>query len=130
MTAENLKNWLKTKDSELSGCISAGAIDSTKEKYVGVYNSKRYMTARRCIGTEPRYSEKRFTILVHWTKSDVEAQKKAEQLRKVFLNVKNENIDGVKVVCVDPGEEPVRIGKDDKNIFEYVIELKTISERS
>lgn len=47
MTAENLKNWLKTQDGEAEGRIAVGCIDGSKERFIGVYDAKGSAAGQR-----------------------------------------------------------------------------------
>lgn len=132
MTLGNIVAWLKTLDPELSGCIAAGGIDGSKEKFVGVYSdSKARKESRICLGgpENVRYGYKNVTVLVHWTNNAYQAEKKAQQIFDLLYGSCGLSIVNVPVVSVDPGMCPVSVGKDEYGIFEYVINMEICYER-
>ena len=125
MTLENLKNYLKEQTNVGDG-IALGAIDGNKDYFIGVYPAKPPDKQRVCLGgpeqtlTEELYA----TILIHWGKSMAEALAKAQQTWKLFYACGGCVMDGVTVYAVEPGGGPIPVGRDDRGIFEFVINLK------
>lgn len=132
MTLENIVSWLKTIDSDLTGCIAAGGIDGNKDKFVGVYNDNRFAAnSRICIGgTEnTKYQYKRVTLLIHWTKSETQAEGKAQSLFDQLYGMCGFLLGTTYVVSVNPGNGPVSAGKDAYGICEYAINMEFCYER-
>ena len=125
MTLENLRNYLKEKTDVGEG-IALGAIDGNSEKFLGVYPGKPPDKQRVCLGgpeqtlTEELYA----TVLIHWGKSMAAAMDKAQQVWQLFYAAASCTMDGEAVFAVEPGGGPVPVGRDDRGIFEFVINLK------
>lgn len=132
LTLEQVKGWLKSQDSDLNSCIAVGSIDGNKEKFVGVYPLKSSGDSQRiCLGgaAQTLYQERNVSILLHWTKSSVQAEAKAIALYNLFYGLSGVVMGTTKVISADPGPEPIPVGKDDHGICEYVIQIKFIYER-
>lgn len=125
MTLENLKNYLKEKTDVGEG-IALGAIDGNSERFLGVYPGKPPDKQRVCLGgpeqtlTEELYA----TVLIHWGKSMAAAMDKAQQVWQLFYAAASCTMDGATVFAVEPGGGPVPVGRDDRGIYEFVINLK------
>ena len=131
LTLENVVSWLKTLDPELSGCVAAGVIDGGKDKFVGVYNDRNAVPPRLCLGGEEntRYEDKHVALLVHWTKSETQAEEKALELYDKLYCLCGVPIGDVWVISIRPSA-PIPAGRDNKGIIEYVINLKICYERN
>ena len=132
MTTENFKNWLKLQIDVGDG-IAVGSIDGNKTKFIGVYDG-RPSGNRQIIAVggldSTTHSEKQVRILVHWTNSPVQAETKAREIYGLMQGDSRAIVDGVKVYSMDPGKGPISLGRDDKGICEYVIEITIIHERN
>ena len=129
MTLENLKNWLKTRIAVGDG-IQLGGIDGNKERFIGVYPAKQAAPRRICLGgaTGTRTDELHAALLVHWTKSQAEAEAKARALAGLFYGLGRTDMDGATVYAAD-ATAPIWAGKDSRGVCEYVINLKIICEK-
>ena len=56
--------------------------------------------------------------MVHWTRSPVEAEKRARELFDALCAVQPRGVSYIDV------SEPINVYKDDRGIFEYVINIK------
>lgn len=133
MTAENLKNWLKEQDSEAEGRIAVGCIDGGKEQFIGVYDAKGSAAGQRlCIGgrENTQYLSRRFTLLIHWTDNAVICAAKAREIHAMLYAKSNVIMDGVSVVSVDPGGDVISLGRDEKGIYEYSVNVTITYKRS
>lgn len=133
MTAENLKNWLKGQDSEVAERISVGSIDGSKERFIGVYDAKDSAAGQRlCLGGigQTRWLSRRFTVLVHWTDNAVVCAAKARAIHALLYAQSNVVMDGVSVAAVDPGGDVIALGRDEKGIYEYSINVTITYRRS
>lgn len=125
MTLENLRNYLK-EQTDVGDGIAMGSIDGNKERFLGVYPGKPPDKQRVCLGgpeqtlTEELYA----TILIHWGKSMAAALGKAQQVWQLFYAAGSCTMDGAVVYAVEPGGGPIPVGRDDRGIFEFVINLK------
>lgn len=125
MTLENLRNYLK-EQTDVGDGIALGSIDGNKERFLGVYPGKPPDKQRVCLGgpeqtlTEELYA----TVLIHWGKSMAAAMGKAQQIWQLFYAAGSCTMDGAAVYAVEPGGGPVPVGRDDRGIFEFVINLK------
>lgn len=125
MTLENLRNYLK-EQTDVGDGIALGSIDGNKERFLGVYPGKPPDKQRVCLGgpeqtlTEELYA----TILIHWGKSMAAALGKAQQVWQLFYAAGSCTMDGAVVYVVEPGGGPVPVGRDDRGICEFVINLK------
>lgn len=133
LTLEQVKDWLKSQDADLKNCIAVGGIDGNKDKYVGVYPLKPSGSSQHiCIGgaEQTRYSTAWVSILIHWTKSAIEAEAKAQAVYNLFYGLAGVTMGTTPVISADPGSAPIPVGKDIKGICEYVIQLKILYERT
>lgn len=125
MTLENLRNYLK-EQTDVGDGIALGSIDGNKERFLGVYPGKPPDKQRVCLGgpeqtlTEELYA----TVLIHWGKSMAAAMDKAQQVWQLFYAAGSCTMDGASVYAVEPGGGPIPVGRDDRGIFEFVINLK------
>ncbi len=130
MTAESLKNWLKTK---LEGAeITVGCINGNLDTCIGVYDGKSSGPQRVCVGgrKNTKYQEAAFTLLVHWTASAVTAEAKAREVYNLFYGLSGVYMDGVHVISADPGKRPEQAGRDARSVCEYAIRLNIKYERN
>lgn len=125
MTLENLKNYLKEK-TDIGDGIALGAIDGNKDRFLGIYPAKPPERQRVCLGgpEQTLTAELYATVLIHWGKSMATALDKAQQLWHLFYAAGGCDMDGATVYAVEPGGGPVPVGRDDRGIFEFVINLK------
>jgi hypothetical protein len=133
LTLEQVKDWLKSQDTSLNNCIAVGSIDGNKEKFVGVYALKPSgNTQRICIGgaDQTRYQSRGISLLIHWTKSAVEAESKASAIYSLFYGLSNMAMGTTNVISADPGQAPIPVGKDSQGFCEYVIQIKILYERT
>lgn len=131
MRTEQVKNWLKQQLSDVGQGIYVGTIDGNAEKCLGVYLQKRSGAARICLGgpTQTKTAELWVTVLVHWGKSSVQAEAKACAIWQLFYGLTDTVMDGAQVYYADPGAEPVPVGRDEKGIFEYVVNVRLIYKK-
>lgn len=128
MTTEQLKDWLKEQTKERR--ILVGSLDGNEEKALGVYLRKGD-GQRICLGgpEQTRYQVLHAAVLVHWSKSAVQAEAKAREIWGLFYGLTDADMGGARVICADPGEGPVPLGPDQRGIYEYMIEVTIHYER-
>ena len=109
--------------------ISIGKIDNNKEKAICLYNSKRVLAYDARIGGKKNKSTniKPITILLRYTKNQDSAETMAQTIYD-FYNERSYFIDNKRVFVKMIYDEPVNLGTDDNNIYEYSIELNIYEE--
>lgn len=133
MTTVQVAKWLQQQDEELNGRVSAGCIDTKKDRCVGVYDNPRASrSAGVCISGEgcTPVLEKDVTLLVHWGKLPGSAEEKAMELYERMQKQECVTIGGAPVSFISPGKGPVATGRDEHGVYEYVINAKIYYERS
>lgn len=128
MTLAEVKDWLKTQINCPAWYISK--IDGCKDKCIGVYNAVGPTPVIALGGLEnTSYATKAISILVHWGKDADIAEQKAQEIYNYMFG-QSAVINGKKVIqFAMRTPEPVSVGTDDKNIYEYVIETVIYYER-
>ena len=128
MTAEKVKNYLKTKLSDGVSVI-VNTIDDSLQECIGVFDPKTQEKRRRCIGGEENTKTqiRRFNILVHWTDSPVACEAKAREIMDLFDHKSGFDVDGVKVVAAE-AEFPRWAGRAQNRVCEYVVPIKITYE--
>lgn len=125
MISEQLKNWIKDQDPNFVGRIQLGGVDGNAAQYLGVYPGKSAGRQPMAIGGPEltSYGVYSATLLLRWSKSQPEAERKARALWNLFYGQTAFDMDGVSVSFADPGPGPVWVGKGADGTFEYVINL-------
>ncbi len=128
MTLAEIKEWFKIQTNSPNWYI--GKIDGSKEKCIGIYSVAGPSPVIALGGIEnTSYAPKAISILVHWGKDADVAEKKAQEVYNCMFG-HSAVISGKRVLQFDMRTpEPVSVGTDDKNIFEYVIETVIFYER-
>lgn len=110
--------------------VYMGKMDNKKEKSIGVYQLKQARAATVSLGDSGTYKVKPISVLVHWTNSARETEKKAYELYEMLGAVKNVKVNGTNIIYIQMlQEEPVDVGMDEKRIYERVIEVLIYYER-
>ena len=102
--------------------ISAGVIDASVTKSVGVFDNNRSRNTRIALGgaENTRYYKQQITILVHWGKTQKECFDKATELYKLFYGVSNVTINKNHIAFFT-AYEPQGIGFTQDKIYEYIV---------
>ncbi|MEG2110519.1 MAG: minor capsid protein [Clostridium sp.] len=128
MLLSEVREYLKTKIECPQWYI--GKIDGTKEQCIGIYSIQGSKPNIALGGlTNTSYSTKAISILVHWGKNANIAEKKAQELYNALFG--QDAIIGNKRVIQFSMKttEPISVGTDKNNVYEYVIEVNIIHER-
>lgn len=122
--ADMLADILQFKD------IYAGSINANLERSIGIYNAKRGGIHKICIGGKActKTLEKKISILIHWTDNSTFAEQEAERILDLLTDIRHYEAGGF-IVRLLKCNDPVPVGKDDKGIYEYVIEAIVYYER-
>ena len=129
LTLKKIKDYFK-ENSNWKESISTGKIDNDQEKAICFYNSKRQLPYQPVIGGRSNKSTyiKPITILLRYTKNKDEAERTAQSIFE-FFEERTFFIDNKRIFVNMDTEEPTDLGSDDKNVYEYSIELNLYIER-
>lgn len=128
MALAEVRDWLKTQVDCQNWYI--GKIDGAKPQCIGLYNMNNGTPVLAIGGPEnTSYAVKAISILVHWSKNADTAERKAQEVYAALFG-QSAMIAGKRVISFQMRTpEPVSVGTDDNNIFEYVIEVTIYYER-
>lgn len=131
MTLKDIREWLKPQVSDLKGAY-IGKIDASKENIIGVYG-RTSGNSKVAIGGLDNTSSwtKQISILVHWSKNCDTTEVKAKEIYDLLQRYvcQPTNVGGVDSFFKLLSDEPVFVGADDNDVFEYIIDAKIIYER-
>lgn len=129
MTLKQYKDYFKS-EYNWKESISIGKIDNNKEKAICFYNSKHSLNYVGIIGGIKNKSTniKPITILLRYTKNQNDAELMAQSIFD-FFNERSFFIDKKRIFTQMIYSEPISLGTDDKNVYEYSIELNFYEER-
>lgn len=129
VTLKQLKDYFKSEFKWVDS-VSIGKIDNNQEKAICFYNSKRTLAYQNTIGGSVNKSTyiKPITILLRYTKNQDSAEKKAQEIYE-FFEGRTFFVEGKRIFVQMYYEEPINLGTDDKNIYEYSVELNLYVER-
>ena len=107
-----------------------GKIDNNQEKAICFYNSKRNMSYSPVIGGKALKSTyvKPITILLRYTKNQDSAERKAQEVYE-FFEERTFFIGNKRIFIQMYNEEPINLGTDENNVYEYSIEINLFIER-
>lgn len=129
ITLKQIKDYFK-ENFKWSENVSIGKIDNNKEKAICFYNSKRQLSYQSVVGGKNKLTTyiKPITILLRYTKNQDEAEKKAQEIFE-FFEERTFFIEGKRIFVQMYVNEPINLGTDDNNIYEYSLELDFHIER-
>ncbi len=128
MTLKQYKDYFK-KEFKWTDAISIGKIDNNQEKAICFY-SKREQPYIGTLGGKINRSTniKSITILLRYTKNKDSAEQMAQKIYE-FFEERTFSIDSKRIFTIMPYLAPIDLGTDDKNVYEYSIELDFYEER-
>ena len=129
MTLNQYKDYFKD-NFKWTDSISTGKIDNNQEKAICFYNSNRNLSYVGAVGGIKNKSTniKLITILLRYTKNQDSAEVMAQQIYD-FFNERSFFIENKRIFTQMVYSEPVCLGTDDKNVYEYSFELDFYEER-
>lgn len=130
ITLAQVRDWLKTQVEDCPNWF-IGKIDGSKEQCIGVYNV-RSPAPRVAVGglENTSYAIKTISVLVHWGKNADTAEKKAQEVYIALIGRSNLTMGNKRVIMIQMRtSEPVDVGTDENNIYEFVIEAHIYYER-
>lgn len=129
MTLKQYRDYFK-ENFKWTDSISIGKIDNNQEKAICFYNSKRSLAYIEVFGglRNKSTNAKPITILLRYTKNQDSAEQMAQKIYD-FFNEKSFFINEKRIFVQMIYSEPISLGTDDKNVYEYSIELNFYEER-
>lgn len=129
LTLKQIKDYFKDA-YKWTDSISIGKIDNNQEKGICFYNSKREFGYEGVIGGVKNKTVyiKPITILLRYTKNQDIAEIKAQDIYE-FFEERTFFIENKRIFVQMYNEEPINLGTDDSNIYEYSIEMNLFIER-
>lgn len=104
--------------------VTAGCIDASLDKTIGVYQREPF-APRECVGGDSSYQTAKLRVLVRWTDSPPEAEKKALEISELFDGFRDMETKDHIIKFADL--KAVRsIGKDEKGVCEYIVDADII----
>lgn len=124
----DIRDWLKRFNT--ADYYYSGKLDANKEKAICVYQRKSTIDAVRAIGDKSSYNVKPISILIHWNKNSLEAEKNAYKLYKQLEAISSFILNDTKIYFMKLLQsEAISVGTDENGIYEYVIEFDIYYER-
>lgn len=121
MTLKDYKDYFKTNFG-WNDAISIGKIDNNQEKAICFYNSNRGLY-QGTINTKTT-NVKHVTILLRYTKNQNIAEQKAMEIFNFFDSTNSSfTINSKRVFTMMQCAEPINLGTDDSNVYEYSFEI-------
>ena len=127
MTLLGLKDYFKS-NFNWSDSISIGKIDNNQEKAICFYNSNRTQPYMPMIGRNKSTKIIPITIVLRYTKNKNTADLMAKSIYE-FFEGRTFYIDNKRVFVMMIYEDPIDLGTDDKNVYEYSIDFDLYVER-
>ena len=129
MTLKQYKDYFKD-NFKWTDSISIGKIDNNQEKAICFYNSNRNLAYIGTLGGLGNKSTniKPITILLRYTKNQDGAEAMAQQIYD-FFNERSFFIENKRIFTQMIYSEPIGLGTDDENVYEYSFELNFYEER-
>ena len=126
MTLKQYKDYFKAS-FKWDEAISIGKIDKNKDKAICFYHSKRTLTPIKAID-KSTYKIKPITILLRYSKNQDSAEIIANSIYE-FFDDKIFTIDNKRIIAQHIYAEPISLGTDDENVYEYSLEINMLEER-
>ena len=129
MTLKQYKDYFK-ENFKWTDSISTGKIDNNEEKAICFYHSQRNSSYVGVFGGVKNKSTniKPVTILLRYTKNQNSAEMMAQQIYD-FFNERSFFFFFKRIFTQMIYSEPINLGTDENNVYEYSIELDFYEER-
>lgn len=129
ITLKQIKDYFKENFKWIDD-ISIGKIDNNQEKAICFYNSKRQLSYQSTFGGKANSTTyiKPITILLRYTKNQNSAEIKAQEIFE-FFEERTFFIESKRIFVQMYINEPINLGTDDNNVYEYSFELDFHIER-
>ena len=132
MKLTDIRDWLKTRLSWTDG-VCIGKMDKTQEKAFCVYGRPDRNGPGIAIGGLDctLTAIKKVSLVIRYGKYANLAEEKAQTVFMALLGVTNVTIGGFHVACISlTSAEPISLDTDDSGVYEYLIEMDIVHERS
>lgn len=133
LALKDIRQYISSLAIAVDDNVYMGKLDNKKQKSIGVYSRPSSGPANIAIGGLEctTYDTKPVSLLIHWSKSKDETERKAfelyEKLRRVTsLTIGDTHINYLRLMVPEPQD----VGSDDTGVYEYVIWLDFIYERN
>lgn len=128
MTLKEIRDWLKPQVANINQAY-IGKTDPTKERSICIYG-RESSGNKIAIGglSNTSTANKAISILVQWSKNCDSAEQAAQNIYNIFESNQT-NINGTGCFFVMKNDEPVPVGTNDHDIYEYVIDLNIVYKR-
>ena len=125
----DIRDWLKNKLVGVEFTLAPISTDSPR--CIGLYDGKESVAERVCLGglAQTHYQHRKIVICAHWPGDPEEAQKKAAEVHKLFLELIKEPMGNERVVRSNPGGQPLIAPQAQNGECEYVINIELEYER-
>lgn len=128
MLLKDIRDWLKPLITDISMAYT-GKTDPTIEKAICIYGRESSGTKIAIGGLENTSSEvKGISILIQWDKYCDTSEAKAQSIYNIFKNT-HAIIDSNECFFNMKNDEPVPMGVNENDIYEYVIDLEIIAKK-
>ena len=129
MLLSKIKDYFKT-EFKWTDAISIGKIDNNQDKAICFYPSKRDIGKIKTLGGKKNkgYDLIPVSILLRYTKNQVSADDKAQEIYD-FFDEGSFLIEDKRIFAIMKSENPIWLGTDDKNVYEYYFELDFYKDR-
>ena len=128
MTLTEIKEWLKTFD--LFEHYYIGKIVGAERKTLGIYARTSGAKPPHALGDDSTYVINSIKLLIHWNEDQQETQTASLNLFNSLTNLVGVSVGENYIYYVDLDcQEPIDVGMDTNNIYEYVINLQIYSKR-
>lgn len=131
LTLKEVLSWIKTLDTKFDNYY-IGTLDAKKDRSLGIYDLKRESSPAISLGGLEctKYAVKKVSLLIHWNNASDETEEQAIRLFEELLGIQVQKIGEYDIYFVGLlTNGPVNVGRDDKGICEYVIELEIYYKR-
>jgi len=129
MTLKEIRDWLKPQISSDVLFAYIGKIDSSKENTICIYG-REGASDKIAIGglSNTSTATKTISVLVQWSKNCDVAEQKSKNIYDIF-NGHKAVINGTDVFFMMKNDEPIYLGVNANDIYEYVINLKLVYKK-
>ena len=129
LTLKEIKDYFK-REYNWTDSISIGKIDNNQEKAICFYNSARESAYAPHINGKMGRSTyiKPISILLKYTKNQDSAERKIQSIYE-FFEERTFFIDGKKIFVIMATDDPINLGTDENNVYEYSLEIDLYVER-
>lgn len=128
MTLEDIRDWIKPCVQGITSCY-IGKTDPSKEKALCLYDEPSSENKLAIGGVKnTSTANKKIRILVQWTESYSETESKSKDIYKLFEGTRA-TIGGSECFFKLQYDNPVSLGCNDNDIYEFVIDVTIVYER-